>query len=128
MKDNLKDLYLIEDRRIFEGAFCEFMNKVNINFYGYFYTDKEKLKVFETDRGGFENEVYLINPYYWGEDEKIGEEPNFLYKPTGFAIWWYKYPLRASYMNINITLEEFREILDKCYKSYLKSVNSVCED
>lgn len=45
-------------------------------------------------------------------------KPNFLYKPTGFKIMWYKYPLRDSYMNQNISLDEFKEILEHCVKSY----------
>lgn len=45
-------------------------------------------------------------------------KPNFLYKPTGFAIKWYKYPLRDSYMNQNISLDEFKSIISKCIESY----------
>ena len=44
-------------------------------------------------------------------------KPNFLYKPTGFAIKWYKYPLRDSYMSQNITLDEFKKIIAKCVES-----------
>ena len=45
-------------------------------------------------------------------------QPNFLYKPTGFSIMMYKYFLRDSYMNQNISLDEFREILKDCVRSY----------
>ena len=45
-------------------------------------------------------------------------QPNFLYKPTGFQIMCYKYFLRDSYMNQNINLDEFREILKICVESY----------
>ena len=44
-------------------------------------------------------------------------EDNFVYKPTGFAIQWYKYPLRDSYMNQEITRLEFYEIIKNCMKS-----------
>jgi hypothetical protein len=44
-------------------------------------------------------------------------KPNFLFKPTGFSIQWYKYPLRDSYMSQNITLDEFKEIVSKCIES-----------
>jgi len=44
-------------------------------------------------------------------------KPNFLYKPTGFSISWYKYPLRDSYMNHKISVVEFSEIIDKCIDS-----------
>src|SRR3990172_1059388 len=43
--------------------------------------------------------------------------PNFLYKPNGFSIQWYKYPLRDSYMSQNITLDDFRKIVSKCVES-----------
>lgn len=45
------------------------------------------------------------------------ERPNFLYKPTGFSIEWYKYPLRDSYMSKNLNLQEFRKIIDACIAS-----------
>ena len=44
-------------------------------------------------------------------------KPNFLYKPTGFEIQWYKYPLRDSYTNQEITLPEFSKIIDACIAS-----------
>ena len=44
-------------------------------------------------------------------------KPNFLHKPTGFEIKWYKYPLRDSYMNQDITIEQFAKIIDDCIKS-----------
>lgn len=47
-------------------------------------------------------------------------QPNFLYKPTGFSIMCYKYFLRDSYMNQNISLDEFKNILKECVKSYYK--------
>ena len=43
--------------------------------------------------------------------------PNFLYKPTGFSISWYKYPLRDAYMSENLTVEQFGEIIDGCINS-----------
>jgi len=43
--------------------------------------------------------------------------PNFLYKPTGFAIKWYKYPLRDSYKNQDVSLREFHTIIDDCTAS-----------
>ena len=59
----------------------------------------------------------------WVKDKKHKNncrliQPNFLYKPTGFQIMCYKYFLRDSYMNQNINLDEFREILKNCVESY----------
>lgn len=42
---------------------------------------------------------------------------NFHYKPTGFGIQWYKYPLRDAYMSQEISLEEFCKIIDHCLES-----------
>lgn len=51
----------------------------------------------------FENDLFAMRKFYWGgcscgEDETEDHEPdcpvilpNFLYKPTGFALDWYKY-------------------------------------
>lgn len=44
-------------------------------------------------------------------------KPNFLYKPTGFEIQWYKYPLRDSYSNQPIEFNEFKKIIDACIAS-----------
>ena len=44
-------------------------------------------------------------------------KPNFLYKPTGFEIQWYKYFLRDSYKNQDISTEEFITIIDDCIES-----------
>jgi hypothetical protein len=48
--------------------------------------------------------------------------PNFLYKPTGFAIKWYKYPLRDSYSNIKISYRELRKIVQHCLDSLGKDI------
>jgi hypothetical protein len=44
-------------------------------------------------------------------------KPNFLYKPTGLRIKWYKYPLRDAYISEEISLEEFRKVIDHCVQS-----------
>jgi hypothetical protein len=43
--------------------------------------------------------------------------PNFKHKSTGFEIQWYKYPFRDSYMNMNISLDDFSKIIDNCIES-----------
>lgn len=73
----------------------------------------------------FENNVFSVFPYYWGDcdcdEEHLSDckmiKPNFLFKPTGFSIDWYKYPLRDSYSNQKITLREFVTIIDACIES-----------
>jgi len=84
----------------------------------------------------FENDVFTIFPYYWGECtcgyEDLPDEqqdirthtddckllkPNFCFKPTNFQIQWYKYPFRDSYTNQQVALKEFSQIIDACIDS-----------
>lgn len=44
-------------------------------------------------------------------------QPNFLYKPTGFCINWYKYPFRDSYMSPGVSAKEWRKIIRHCIES-----------
>jgi len=58
----------------------------------------------------------------WGEahdhdPECLLVKPNFLYKPTGFSVSWYKYPLRDSYTSEQLTVAQFTAIIDKCIES-----------
>lgn len=110
MFGNSQGEYPIEDRMPWQEAFFEVFGD-KFDSYGY-YEGRE-----QTDRGGYENDVFVLNPYYWGEDEKIGEEPNFLYKPTGWEIQWYKYPMRDAYQNRDVLLEEAVRIWKKCRAS-----------
>lgn len=43
--------------------------------------------------------------------------PNFLYKPTGLAIYWYKYIGRGMSANQKISVNEFRKIIEHCIES-----------
>lgn len=97
------------------------MEICNLNAYGY----NEYLGL-----RGVDNALFAINPYYWGDCTCGGEEnmtcaddcelalPNFLFKPTGFRIEWYKYPLRDSYMSPGISVEDYRRIME-CCKAYI---------
>ncbi len=62
----------------------------------------------------YENEVFLIT-------EVGGDGPNFLYKPTGFEIY---YPdavfMRSTKINKSLTTKEFIAIISKCVKSIKK--------
>lgn len=72
----------------------------------------------------FDCEKFTILPYQWDcacEDEHkldcLCLAPNFLYKPTGFMIKWYKYPFRDSYMNQQLTKAQFKEMIMDCLQS-----------
>lgn len=102
-----------------QELFVEFLYDIGLDGYGYLESDE--LKGYETDRGGFENDTFVVNPYYWSYDDEIMEEHNFVYKPSGLTIDWYKYPFRDSYSNKEITFEELKEILENCKESVIVS-------
>lgn len=106
------------ERGIWQSTFAEFLEEIGLDSYGY--VENKKLQLYKTSRGGFENEVFIVNPYYWGDDEETMEEHNFIYKPTDYTIDWYKYPLRDSYANKKLTFKEFEDILEECKKSIEK--------
>ena len=68
----------------------------------------------------YETDVFVVRPYYWGDKEEMARLPNFLHKPTGFELRWYKYPLRDAYVNQKIPLHKFRMIIDECVASIKK--------
>lgn len=94
------------DRKPYEGLFAAFLEKHGFDSYGF----REGSEDY-----GFENDTFRIFPYSW--DEEDAEEPNFVHKPTGLEIRWYKYPLRDAYTNIDISPEKFAKILDECSRS-----------
>lgn len=69
---------------------------------------------------GFKNDVFEINPYYWGLDDNIKVIPNFKHHKTGYELKWYKYPLRDSYANMDLTDLEFEKIIEDCKDSLKK--------
>ena len=91
----------------FQNAFCEFLETIGFDHYGHSPCNEDH----------YENDTFLIRPYYWGEDEEIAALSNFVYKPTGLEISWYKYPMRDAYSNQNIDICEFKYILDHCLES-----------
>ena len=85
----------------------------------------------QNEMGGVTTDVFEINPYYWGdctcgaeENDEDEHHPdcrllvhNFIYKPTGFCIDWYKYPFRDSFMSENLSCDEIRQIWKACITS-----------
>lgn len=74
----------------------------------------------------FENDIFSMFKYYWEECDCVEKShkadclavrPNFLFKPTGLEIRYYKYILRDAYSNQQITLEEFKKVIDQCINS-----------
>ena len=57
----------------------------------------------------YENDTFYFSEYDWNEPEE--PKPNLYHKPSGFKLWWYKYPLRSPEVNIYINYEQFRAVL-----------------
>lgn len=110
MFGNSRGVYHVEPRRDYQDPFCKFLDRAGFDFYGY-YKDGSNY---------YENDVFIIRAYYWGEDDEIAELPNFVYKPTGLEIRWYKYPMRDAYSNQDVGVEDFMGLLEACEKSMQK--------
>ena len=111
--------------RDWQESFVEFLDESGFDNYGNWYG--EKLKAFEKREAVdgcediyFENDLFVIRPYYWGESQVIREKPNFVFKPTGLEIQWYKYPFRDAYLNQEVSFSEFEDMVKQCRESLLK--------
>lgn len=70
--------------------------------------------------GFYENDTFMVRDYDYGSDDEEGpNEYHFYHKPSGLKIYWYKYPFRASASNMEITYEQFREVLIDCKNSII---------
>ena len=103
---NSRGEYHVEPRAEYQEAFCNFLKNNGFEFDGCYGNKNE-----------FENDTFIVRPYYWGENEKLAELPNFVYKPTDLEISWYKYPMRDAYSNQDIDIKQFRKILKDCASS-----------
>ena len=76
-----------------------------------------------------ENDIF----YYKAEaedhtwDDQGNYLPNFIYKPDGFRMCWYKYPLRSCYANRSISFDEFEKMVDACVKSLKTQPTKECD-
>ena len=111
------------DRDLIEPVFWDEFGDVFDTYMFFMSKDPEKKKHI-TDRGGYENGVFKVNPYYWGEDEDIMDEPNFIYKPEGIEISWYKYPMRDAYSSVLLTKDRAKEIFRICRESINDTENN----
>lgn len=86
--------------RAWEGVFLDFLEACDIEDVWY------------------DNGVFTVRPYYWGEDDEMASLPNFEFKSNGFELSWYKRPLRDAYMNQDISFSEFERMLSECMASF----------
>lgn len=67
----------------------------------------------------YENDTFMVRSYDWGLDDEANKknEYHFWHKPSGFKLQWYKYPLRDPYVNMDISHEQFLDVLRDCTNS-----------
>jgi hypothetical protein len=108
-------------RGAWQTSFQMFFENLGLDSYGYVPRNaSDYLKAHQTKYGGFENEVFLVQPYYWGEDDEVACLPNFVFKATGYSLQWYKYPLRDAYASFELSFEDFVTMLKTCLNSIKK--------
>ena len=111
------------DREMAQPLFARFFDRFGIDSYGYVNagsslsgTSKEEGEMYTS----VDTDVFSIHPYYWVDNEKAEDAPDFFYKPEGIEIRWYKYAMRDAYSNIPLTKEKIIDILKKCAESAVK--------
>lgn len=103
------------EREDFNNDWQRFTEAANLHWYGFANIDCKIPHDGEND--WHENEVVRVMSYYWGDDVERSRLPNFIHKPTGLEIQWYKYPFRDSYASKQITPKEWADIIDDCIAS-----------
>lgn len=65
----------------------------------------------------YSNDIFEHHPYLWDNHEGMINNYHFYHIPSGLKIQWYKYPLRDANCNIDITDEQFVDVLYDCVNS-----------
>lgn len=65
----------------------------------------------------YNNDTFEHHPYLWENDKEITNDYHFHHKPSGLKIQWYKYPLRGALCNMEITDNQFVDVLYDCINS-----------
>jgi len=114
----------VEVPRGWSEIFAPLLIQFHLDYHGFPDHPTDGIYITETKK-------FKIHPYYDSDcdcsskdDDMACEhddscslvQPNFLYKPTNFKLFWYKYPMRGSTMIPGITTEEFMKIVLDCLK------------
>lgn len=86
--------------------------------------DKEYEMIGANAGASFENDTFIMKDYCWCDNEREGHEngcpPNFVHKPSGLVITWYKHCGRGITANKSLGSLGWLEVVTDCLKS-LKS-------
>lgn len=71
------------------------------------------------DNSEEDNGVFSNRHYCWDDPETVESQseclkPNFLFKPTGFEVTWYKHPFRSMWMNQDLSPREIMHLMCIC--------------
>lgn len=75
-------------------------------------TQEEYNSPFSNTGNEFTCDTFEVHSYYWGDDKKLMNRPNFKWKDV--EISWYKYLGRGTNINQDITPEKAIEMLNDC--------------
>ena len=80
-----------------------------------------------------DNEVFSNRYYCWDDPETVESQseclkPNFLFKPTGFEVTWYKHPFRSMWMNQGLSPREIMHMMALCERSVKRSNGGASDD
>ena len=98
----------------------EFERSTNEVLWNYTMVLKSKWEdVLGNNGHDYENDTFMVRSYDWGLDDEANKknEYHFWHKPSGFKLQWYKYPLRDPYVNMDISHEQFLDVLRDCTNS-----------
>jgi hypothetical protein len=110
---------IAEDDFEVQEIFVNFLENIGCDGYGF---AENNHKFLDKHRGGIITDLFVVRPYYWGNNEIEENKPNFEYYGREYInIDWYKYPLRSATSNKRLSREELFAILEDC-SDYFNSI------
>ena len=100
--------------RSLEGRFVEALEQAGFDKHGFRHgwtSDREAPTPYNEQATATHH--FVIQPYVDDDLENATLVPNFLDRVTGLKLRWYKYPLRDSYANYQLTAEMIEPILER---------------
>jgi hypothetical protein len=90
--------------------------------------DKKEWRIFPDNGESYDSALFMMHPYCYCESEECkwceGEEVNFLHKPTGLAISWYKRIGRGMTIE-NPNNADFVKVLAECCDELAEEIEKV---
>jgi hypothetical protein len=80
---------------------------------------KELKSPFDNTAETYENNIFAVRAYYWGNDEDKIDLPNFSYKNGEFTVHWYKDSHRILWIDckVEFTVEYLNNMVNDCFNA-----------